>query len=246
MAKVVRSLEVVDREQVSPNLLRVTLGGAALSDFPAGFEGGYIKLVLPEGDDNPAMRSYTIKEFRNETSELVFDMVSHGVAGPAARWSKSMKVGDAIDIGGPGPCQKIDPTADWFLIAGDMSAVPAIQVNVETLPSSAKGYLVLEVISEQDKPELDLPDGVDVHWVINPDPESENTKLEDTVKELPWLEGHVSAWVAGEFSASRSVRQYFRHERKVAKESMYVSCYWKIGQTDEGMKAAKRADTEAW
>ena len=34
--------------------------------------------------------------------------------------------------------------------------------------------------------------------------------------------------------------------RNIEKGSMYVSCYWKIGETDEGMKAAKRADVEPW
>ena len=63
---------------------------------------------------------------------------------------------------------------------------------------------------------------------------------------LPWASGRASIWVAGEFSASRTLRQYFRHERQVPREHMYVSCYWKIGDTDEGMKAAKRADPEAW
>ncbi|MEX2326559.1 MAG: SIP domain-containing protein, partial [Pseudomonadales bacterium] len=56
----------------------------------------------------------------------------------------------------------------------------------------------------------------------------------------------ASVWVAGEFSASRRLRQYFRHERGLDKDYMYVSCYWKVGATDEGMKAAKRADPEPW
>ena len=63
---------------------------------------------------------------------------------------------------------------------------------------------------------------------------------------LPWLDGQVAVWVAGEFSASRALRQYFRHDRAVDKSFKYVSCYWKVGETDEGMKAAKRADSEAW
>ena len=87
---------------------------------------------------------------------------------------------------------------------------------------------------------------MNLHWVVNPDPDAPNTMLEDSVMALPWRDGEVSVWVAGEFSASRALRQYFRHEKPVRKENMYVSCYWKIGENDEGMKAAKRADKEAW
>ena len=119
-------------------------------------------------------------------------------------------------------------------------------MNLARLPVDAKGHLVVEVISEEDMIDLEVPPGMEVHWVVNPEPEAINSVLEDTVMALPWQDGQVSVWVAGEFSASRALRQYFRHVRTVEKEYKYVSCYWKIGETDEGMKAAKKADTEAW
>ena len=37
-------------------------------------------------------------------------------------------------VSGPGPKKLVDMNADWFLIAGDMSALPAISVNLEKLP----------------------------------------------------------------------------------------------------------------
>lgn len=43
----------------------------------------------------------------------------------------------------------------------------------------------------------------------------------------------------------RNVRRYLRDERDIDKRAMYVSCYWKLGDTDEGMKRAKREDPEA-
>lgn len=246
MAKAVRQVVVNDKFALSPNMQRVILGGEGLADFPEGFEGGYIKLILPDDSPKPQVRSYTIRNFDPETCELAIDMVAHGDLGPAARWASQTNAGVTVDIQGPGACQPINVDADWFLLAGDMSALPAISVNIERLPKDAKGHLVLEIISDEDRIPLDVPAGMEVHWVVNPEPEALNTVLEDTVMALPWLEGQVSIWVAGEFSASRALRQYFRHDRAVDKEFKYVSCYWKIGESDEGMKAAKRADTEAW
>ena len=245
MAKALRQVNVTHRERLTPNMVRMTIGGESLEDFPEGFEGGYIKLVFP-ADEKPVVRSYTIRHHDVVSQSLVMDMVAHGDTGPAAAWANRVQPGDRVSIQGPGPCQNIDTTADWFLIAGDMSAIPAISVNLAKLPASARGYVALEVISEADKIDLDLPPGIDLRWIVNPDPESTNSMLEDTVMSLPWLEGRVSAWVAGEFSASRALRQYFRHAKQLPKDQMYVSCYWKIGETDEGMKAAKRADVEAW
>lgn len=224
----------------------MTLGGESLADFPEGYESGYVKLMFPRCEEKPIVRSYTVRSFRAEAREIDLEMVVHGDTGPAASWANRARQGDEITIGGPGACQRVNTQADWFLLAGDMSALPAIRVNLESLPDDAIGHLVLEVITEEDRIELDRPRGVEVHWVVNPDPELPNTILEDTVMALPWREGQPSVWVAGEFSASRALRQYFRKERELSKEFMYVSCYWKIGDTDEGMKAAKRADPEPW
>lgn len=246
MAKAVRNVVVSAKQSLTPNLTRMVLQGDALSDFPSGFEGGYVKLAFPQQDSKDILRSYTIRAFDPSEQALTLEMVAHGDTGPAATWANHVATGSQINILGPGACQKINTDADWFLLAGDMSAIPAISVNLEQLPADATGAVVLEVISEADKLELPVPPGIDIHWIINPIPEAENSMLEDTVMNLPWREGQPSVWVAGEFSASRALRQYFRHERKVPRENMYVSCYWKIGDTDEGMKQAKRNDTEAW
>ncbi|MFN3235618.1 MAG: siderophore-interacting protein [Pseudomonadales bacterium] len=246
MAKAIRQVVVGQKQNISPNMQRVVLEGEALEDFPTGFEGGYIKLVLPDGSEKPPVRSYTIRSFDPEQRQLAIDMVAHGDAGPAARWANQSKPGAEVSIQGPGATQPINSNGDWFLLAGDMSALPAIAVNLQRLPEDAVGHVVLEIISEQDKLALDVPPGMKIHWVINPEPEAINSVLEDTVMALPWQDGQVAIWVAGEFSASRALRQYFRHVREVPNEFKYVSCYWKIGDTDEGMKAAKRADSEGW
>ena len=241
-----RQVYVAGKRAVSPNMQRIILQGAGLADFPEGYEGGYVKLVLPSEAEKPAVRSYTVRMFDPASRKLTIDMVVHGDLGPAASWVSQVAAGDSIEITGPGACQPINTDADWFILAGDMSALPAISVNIERLPPDAVGHVVLEVISVEDQIELATPHGIEVHWVVNPEPEAFNTVLEDTVMALSWRDGRVAVWVAGEFSASRALRQYFRNDRPVDKGSKYISCYWKIGETDEGMKAAKRADAEGW
>lgn len=246
MAKIPRTLTVQATERVTPNLIRVTMNGDALADFPQGFEGGYVKLLLNEGDGD-LLRSYSILEFDPAARTLSFDVVAHGDKGPAARWATRVQKDQEVTIVGPGPVKQINHEADWFLLAGDMTAMPAITVNLRNLPADARGYLVLEVIDDADRQlELPVPDNMEVHWLINPHPEQPGSKLAETVAALPWLDGQVSAWVAGEFSSSRAIRQYLKHERQIDKNHLYLSCYWKIGDTDEGMKAAKKADVEAW
>ena len=248
MARVPLEVTVAARDRLSPHLLQVSFTGDALRDFPTGFEGGYTKLLLAPAEEGgrPLMRSYTVRRFDADARELDIWMVSHGDAGPAARWANRAEVGQTATITPPGPCRKPTPEADWFVLAGDLSALPAISVNLETLPLHAQGHVVLEGIDEGDQLDLPRPPGMELTWVTNPHPEVANPLLADTVKALPWREGRASVWVAGEFGSARALRQYFRHEREVHRDDLYVSCYWKIGATDEGMKQAKRADTEAW
>ena len=246
MARAVRQTKVASIEQLSKNMKRITVTGESLMTFPDGFDGGYVKVMVPESLDDTVARSFTVRGFDTKNFNLTLDMVAHGDHGPAARWASNVSIGDLVNIQGPGACKRLNHDADWFLLAGDMTALPAISVNLELLPKDAKGYAVLEVISEEDRIELNAPDGVEVIWVINPNPTALNSELSDTFTELPWMQGQVSAWVAGEFNTSRVLRRYIRHERKVERDFTYISCYWKIGETDEGMKAAKRNDKEPW
>jgi NADPH-dependent ferric siderophore reductase len=42
----------------------------------------------------------------------------------------------------------------------------------------------------------------------------------------------------------RALRQYFRNDRDVEREFIYISSYWKNGVTEEGHKVIKREDAE--
>ncbi|MEO0972432.1 MAG: siderophore-interacting protein, partial [Pseudomonadota bacterium] len=173
----------------------------------------------------------------------VLDFVDHDHGGPASRWAASCEIGSTITVRGPGGKKLVDPSADWFLIAGDMSALPAISVNLETLPAHARGYAVIEVLDDDDIQPLAIPDGVQLHWVVDPHG-TRNEALIARLRSLPWLPGRAYPWFAGEFHGMREARAYLRGERAIDRQQMYLSCYWKHGDTDEQMKAAKRRDAE--
>ena len=247
MASTAHHLVVANREPITPNMLRFTLTGNSLADFPEGFEGGYVKLVFPRPEGGrPLFRSYTVRSFDPVTLALVIDIVSHGAAGPAGRWASESSVGDRVIVAGPGPCRRLHTDAEWFLIAGDMSALPAIEVNLRLLPDDAAGHAVLEIIDPADRREIQRPKGIELTWVVNNEPATPNHMLQDAVMALALPNRKMSAWVAGEYASSRALRQYLRYDRPVDRNSLYVSSYWKIGETDEGMKAAKGTDSDPW
>ncbi|MDH5673562.1 MAG: siderophore-interacting protein [Myxococcales bacterium] len=250
----IRRLQVVDKRPLSTNMVRVTLGGDDLADFPPGSEGDYVKLMLPRdpGFDVAAaelqslersdfvMRSYTVRRLDVAARRLVLDFLVQGHAGAASSWVQAAQVGDSVLVTGPGPVKSLDASADAVFVAGDMSALPAIAAQLERLPPDARGVAVVEVLAEDDKQPLSSPEGVAVRWLVTPD--AHGSRLPEAVREEPWPPGRVCLWAACEFGTMKRLRSYFFDEREADRASSYLSSYWKIDATDEQHKAAKRTE----
>lgn len=239
----VRELEVIRTTKITEHMLRITLGGAEMADYPGNQESAYVKLMFPRGDDQkPLKRSYTIR--RQRPTEIDLDFVLHDPLGPASSWAKQAQPGDRIMVGDPGPKKLINHDADWFLLVGDMAALPAISVNLEQLPDDASGHAVFEIPSEADIQTLKAPPNIELHWEVNPHPDPEGGFLISKVKALPRPAGQPSVWSACEFNSMRNLRRFFKEELKLPDSHLYLSSYWKIGQPDEGHKQAKKLDNE--
>ncbi|WP_420589163.1 siderophore-interacting protein [Bacterioplanoides sp.] len=264
-------LTVSQSQSITKNMRRVTLTGDDLNEFPEGCEGGYVKLLFPphgetklpsaEAVDAGApviMRTYTVRKFNKADLTLDIDLVLHGEvsedysltssssttskSGPASSWAAHTQPGDHMLMYGPGKVKFAQADADWLLFAGDMTALPAISCQLEQLPDNARGYAVIEINADEDQQDLKRPEGIEVIWVVNSRPDSDNTVLSDAVKALPWLSGQVAIWAACEFSNMRLLRSYFKKEKQVGRDQLYVSSYWKMGQTEDKHKVTKKQD----
>ena len=237
-----RELMVIQKQKISTNMLRVTLGGQNMSDFPEDQESGYVKLIFPNGDNRPLMRTYTIRHQR--PSEIDVDFVLHHDSGPASSWATNAKKGDTILIGGPGSKRMISMPSDWYLLASDMTGLPALSVNLEQLPDDAKGYAVIEVIDETDIQILKHPPGMYISWVINSSPGEQPDALLKKINQLEWFKGEVAIWVACEFASMKMLRQLFKQEKQIDRQHMYISSYWKRGINEDLHKVEKSKDAE--
>jgi len=240
-----RTLTVIRSHQLTPNMKRITLGGSELKGFPVDQESAYIKLQIPaDNGESLVTRTYTVRKHRKALNEIDVDFMVHGDSGPASAWALRAQPGDCITLAGPGGKKLLDFSADWLVLVGDMTALPAISVNLEQLPANAQGYAVIEILDESDIQAFEIPESFEIHWVINPAPGIENTHLLDKLKQLPWLKGEPSIWAACEFNTMRALRQYFKQEKNVDKKAVYVSSYWKRGLSEEEHKKVKRTDAE--
>lgn len=248
-----RLLTVKEAWRLTPNMIRVVFAGPELAGFPEGREGGNCKLMIPdvgEARDNfaarlqngppPVRRTYTVRKFDAATQELSIDFVAHGDEGPASRWAIHAKPGDFLGFAGPSKPKVTHFDADWYLIAADPSAIPVAAAALEAMPRNAKGIAIFEVTSPEDCQDIDIPAGIEVHWLIQPNPHDPSTAQEDLIRSLDWPEGRVQTCIAGESGVIRSLRGFLANEKHVPREDTYISGYWKIGLVEDEHQKAKR------
>ncbi|GAB5349941.1 siderophore-interacting protein [Alteriqipengyuania sp. 357] len=241
-----RELTVLQRNRITPSLQRVTIGGPGLDGFPANQEGGYLKLFLGEGETGkPIVRTYTIRHQRPGELDIEFALHGGDAAGPATRWSLTAEPGETIKVGGPGAAKPLPSDHDFYLITGDMTALPAISVNLAALPQDARGVAVIEVQNEADRIALDKPKGVEIRWLVNRKPGSQPDLLVDELRSVTLPQGRLAAWAACEFSSMRKLRAFLRDGLGLRGPSLYISSYWKAGLAEDDHKLAKREDAEA-
>ncbi len=239
-----RTFTVLDKTEITPNMLRVTLGGEAHGRFPGRSAERLRQAAFRPGPQRPPA-----------TAHLHHPLAARGFGRhrfraprrwrPGRALGRGRPAGETIDIGGPGPKKLVDPAADWGLLIGDMTALPAISVNLETLPRDTRGHAIIEVLHEDDIQPLDAPEGIDMRWVINPHPGERGNTLYDAVRELAWQPGEPSVWCACEFSCMRQLRAHLHDERGVTRQQLYISSYWQRGSNEDTHKQNKCADSEA-
>lgn len=255
----VREAQVVRTEQISPHMVRVVLGGEGLAGFAADeFTDHYIKVLFPAAgatypepfdmarireefpaEQWPVPRTYTVRAWDAVHRELSVDFVVHGDEGLAGPWAARARVGETVRFLGPGGGYAPDPAADWHLLVGDESALPAIAASLERMPDGAVVHAFVEVSGPEEEQKIVTPDGVAVTWLhrgANPAGES----LVAAVRGLDFPAGDVHAFVHGEAGFVKDLRRHLRMDRGIARERLSISGYWRLGQDDEAWRAIKR------
>jgi len=247
MAQAFYDLTVAASKRVTPSMHQITLAGEALRDFPKGQDGGYFKLILePASEGKKAlMRTYTIRRQRETEIDVLFALHGGHAAGPATSWALEAELGDPMTIRGPGPAKPSPETCGFYLIAGDMAALPAITANLEAMRRDCKGVAVLEIQHDDDAIEIDAPEGIELRLVVNPEPGLHPSLLVDALRQVDLPDCEVAGWVACEFEGMKLVRAFFREELNIASCNLYTSSYWKLGLTETQHKVVKREDAEA-
>ncbi|WP_069166735.1 siderophore-interacting protein [Nocardia altamirensis] len=240
MARPRTTLTVQRTEWLSPHLIRVHLGGPGFAAFQTnGFTDSYVKFIF-DREGIEVLRTYTVRSVDAAAGEIAADFVYHGAEGIAGPWAAEAKPGDTIDLYGPGGAYAPRADADWHLLAGDESALPAIAAALEAMGADTVGKVFIEVAGPDDELPLHKPDGVELTW-LHRGTEAPGEVLAETVRNAPWDDGRVQVFIHGEAQAvMHDLRRYVRRERNVPAEwAASISGYWRRGRTEEGFREWK-------
>ena len=254
-------LEVRERIQLSPHLVRIIAGGPGLAEIePNGKTDAYSKMLFCQPDTPltppydldalraelspeqlPSTRTYSIRRFDAAAGEIWIDFVTHGDDGVAGPWADRAQPGDAVVLRGIGGGYAPDPSADWHLLAGDEAAIPAIAAALEAMPADAVGTALIEVGGPEDELALAAPEGIAVRWVHRgAAPAGTSSVLVDAVRAAEWRPGRVQVFVHGERGAMKALRPYFTDERGLNRAQLSLSPYWAYGRREDAFQAEKR------
>lgn len=246
----IREVEVVRTAMVGTGLLRLTLGGPGTEGFEAHAPDEHVKLVFPEPDGSlrlperngamlrwprpaPTSREYTVRRYDPATGELDIDIVPHD-GGLASDWAHAVEPGAVVHVAGSPGGLIVPHTYDRYLLAGDITALPAIARWLEELPRTARGWAFVEVADAGEEIELSAPEGVEVRWLHRGDaPAGTGGALERAVTAVTVPEGErVYVWVAGEAGQIKPLRRWVRDVLGLDKADHDITGYWKRGVAD--------------
>ncbi len=208
------SATVVRREQISEHLVRLVL--VVPTFVSTGVPDEWVGLIVPGQFQS---RYYTVRSYGGGASghELTLDIVVHEV-GLVTEWTQADPehlVGQTVTITDPKGSFSLPEGAQWLLLVGDLTALPAMTRIAEE--SSVPARIWAEVPDQ-------LPDYLsgDVTWMPG-----HGDHLAELVEGIEWPEGEGYFWMAGESAQMRAIRKHLMRERALPSSAYDVMGYWR-------------------
>lgn len=223
----VRRLTVLRRQQVTPKMIRVVLGGPDLAGFTSVAPDDHVKVVLPDPDTGlvrpptpsldqtsldwprpfPPTREYTIRQHDQVTAEIGIDLVVHP-DGAASSWAETCGAGDQLWVAGPRTSVVVPPAFTDHVLLGDQTALPAIGRWLEELAAPTRAIVIIQVPDRAERQPLAERDGIMISWLHENEPGHTVSALGDALAAVEVPVGqHVYLWAAGEAAVMKPIRR---------------------------------------
>jgi NADPH-dependent ferric siderophore reductase len=159
---------------------------------------------LPRGQ-RPFRRRNTDRRWKPGARRLTLEFVTHEDAGAAAPWAARAKPGDTLVFTGPAGAYRPDPAADWHLMVGDESALPAIAASLEAVAHGVPA--VVRLVCDGPAHEIPLATHVrlDLAWLHRTGGPGDADLLADAVAAADFPAGRMPSCTARRARPGRCV-----------------------------------------
>jgi NADPH-dependent ferric siderophore reductase len=241
--------QVLRREQLSSQFVRLVLGGQGLDGFTStGIPDEWVSLTIPGQFQT---RYYTVRAW--DGAELTLDIVVHE-HGLVTEWATTDCVGQVVTVSEPKGSFAMPADAGWLLLVGDLTALPAVARIMETVSVPVTAW-----VETPDEPIRGYVSGsVDRQVSWSTPPPGVETATAEIVTSIDWPDGPGYFWMAGESAQMRAIRKHLMRERQLPTSAYDVMGYWRGGgqkrqprAVDPGPiwragKAAGKSDDQIW
>ncbi|TQK18540.1 NADPH-dependent ferric siderophore reductase [Microbacterium sp. SLBN-154] len=240
-----RRLRLADREWVTPGYVRVRLVGDDMADFVSAAPDDHVRIFFPDGDPRTdeelaaaPSREYTPARWGADWLDLEFVLHGdplEGPAGAASTWAATAPTGALAGIRGPRGSKIVDGRPDFWLLAGDETAMPAMRRFAGIMDDQARGRIFVEVADAAHELPIDAPAGVAVEQVHR-GTTAPGSALAARLSALGGEErpaGSILGFIAAEQSIVKPGRELLLERWGVPADQTVIKGYWKRGETSE-------------
>jgi NADPH-dependent ferric siderophore reductase len=244
-----REMTVVQISDLTPHMRRIRLAGEDLARF-GKFGGMHIRMLFPtrdvpdpvwpvlgsnglplwpSPDHRPVARAYTIRSLDIDGRFMDVDFLIHDGESVGSAWALEAALGQKVGI--MGPVGRPVRQANWYVLGGDETALPAISRLLETLPAATRGVAFIEVADAGERQPIANATQIEVCWLERQGaPAGADGRLARQMLSVEWpREGTSFGWFAAEAAVAKVVRDQWRGAMGLGRDQTIAAAYWRRG-----------------
>lgn len=224
------AVTVLGTEDFTPGYRRIHFSAPELVAGLEVYPTMWLRLWVPSLEPSGPLRQrgYTFVDVDATTGTFALDFVIHDPEGPAGHWAAHATAGDEAEVALTPSVLQPDLGLKTYVLAGDTSALPAINSLIDYLPSDADIRVFLEqpAAGREGLPLADGPNLV-IRWL---DPEPDGGAVARAIAAENFVPGSTWVWAAGERALAKAVTTLLRTDLRVERANAHSQPYWTRGK----------------
>lgn len=225
---------VTEIDEVTPRYRRLRFSSPDLVSELQVFPTAWLRLWVPNperGEHHLSQRGYTFAGVDADAGTFDLEFVLHATKGPAGDWARDAVVGDTAEVALTPAKIAIPEGTRELVLAGDVTALPAINSWLCELDDSVQASVFVED-DHGDVEQLPVVTRSGDTWQWVPRAGERGEALADRIRENVSPSARQYAWAAGEKTLVKHVRHVMKHHLELARGQHFSQNYWIEGRSN--------------